>query len=47
MSLACLVLDSNGGVFVTADRRHIANVGQYGNVVLLQDWESDLCKLTS
>ena len=27
------------GVFVTADKRHVAKAGQYGNVVLLGDWE--------
>ncbi len=26
------------GVFVTADKRHVAKAGQYGNVVLLGDW---------
>ena len=27
-----------GGVFVTADKRHVAKAGHYGHVVLLRDW---------
>lgn len=30
------------GVFITADKRHVAKVSKYGSVVLLDDWESTL-----
>lgn len=29
-----------GGIFITADRRHVAKAKQFGNVVLLADWRA-------
>lgn len=30
------------GVFITADKRHVAKVSKYGSVALLDDWENAL-----
>ena len=30
-----------GGTFVTADQRHFAKTKQFGNIVLLADWQPD------
>ena len=30
-----------GGVFVTADKRHVAKAKQFGSVVLLADWQPE------
>ncbi|MFI0842651.1 type II toxin-antitoxin system VapC family toxin [Mesorhizobium sp. IMUNJ 23232] len=30
-----------GGMFVTADARHVAKAGQFGHVTLLADWKPD------
>lgn len=31
---------ANDGVFITADKRHIAKARQYGHVALIEDWRS-------
>lgn len=33
---------SFGGIFITADKRHVAKAKQYGNIALLHDWEASL-----
>jgi predicted nucleic acid-binding protein len=30
-----------GGIFVTADQRHVAKANQFGSVTLLTDWKPD------
>ncbi len=31
---------TSGGVFLTADKRHVAKTGGFGSVVLLEEWKS-------